>query len=304
MVISLLIPGAFFSLSGQTGMATIDRKPEKIITADAVFNSLDIDTEGNIILLDREQGQIYKYLYISDFDSSITIGGKSHRNEGFLNPVKLSVKNRQNLYVLDDVARRVILLNTNFKVSGEINFLTLNTQGTNAFGEDEIYPVNFDTSVDGTLFILNQLDNKIYVINPFGELVNTFGGLDYGAGALSQPVDIQVNDKNFVFVSDTVEQEIKVFDNFGIFRTTMIPGAGFRWDGFSISKNYLICFDKTQIFLKNLVSGKGIRFQTGKQVNLNDIKLKGDYLYLLLENEVHLYPLTSMEFLQPVSGDH
>lgn len=259
------------------------------IATRSACESLEVDNEGNILLLDTDQSQLYKLFHNTRYDSAIVIGGKSHRNEGFLHPVKISVKNRQNLYLLDDVARRIILLNTNFKPAGEFNFLSpiISRQG---FREEiDIYPVNFDISVDGTQFILNQLDNKIYVFDPSGNFQLSFGGLDYGQGALTAPVDVQVNEKNYVFVSDTIAGEIIVFDNFGVYRTTKKPQPAFRWKKFQIAGNTLLCFDPKNIYLENMLTGQSytIVVPTGQPVT--DLKLKGEYLYLLQKNAVNLY---------------
>ncbi|MEL7534506.1 MAG: hypothetical protein AAFN10_24580, partial [Bacteroidota bacterium] len=66
--------------------------------------------------MDSEQGILYKYFALSDYDSLITIGGKGNRSEGFLNPSHLSVQNRQTLYLLDDASQRIILLSPNFRL--------------------------------------------------------------------------------------------------------------------------------------------------------------------------------------------
>ncbi|MEZ4774431.1 MAG: hypothetical protein R3D00_14695 [Bacteroidia bacterium] len=259
------------------------------ITTASACESIEVDSEGNILLLDTDQSQLYKLFRNTGYDSAIVIGGKSFRNEGFLHPVKMSVKNRQNLYLLDDVERRIILLNTNFKLAGEFNFLQPVTSQQGFREETDIYPVNFDISVDGTQFVLNQLDNKIYVFYPSGGLQLSFGGLDYGQGVLKAPVDVQVNEKNYVFVSDTIAGEIMVFDNFGSYRTTRKPQTDFPWKKFHLAGNTLLCFDQKNIYLENMLTGQYYTINAPNKVLVTDLKLKGEYLYLLQKNAVNLY---------------
>ncbi|MEZ4826317.1 MAG: 6-bladed beta-propeller [Bacteroidia bacterium] len=289
MAIIAILLSARMSAFGQDTLFNL-RSPLQTIPLNTGYESMDVDNEGNILLIDTDKSQVVKILQTTAYDSSIVIGGKSHRNEGFLHPVKISVKNRQNLYLLDDVSRKILLLNTNFKVAGEINFLTPPPDVNGSFGgESDIYPVSFDVSMDGTLFVLNQFDNKVYVFYPSGKFQLSFGGLDYGSGALLHPVDIQVNEKNYVFVSDTATGQILIFDNFGVFRTKRKPQTAFAWKNFHLSGNSLICFDSGHIYLENLVTGKNHSLTLPPDQTLTDLKLKGEYLYLLQKNAINLY---------------
>ncbi|MDX2246587.1 MAG: 6-bladed beta-propeller [Bacteroidia bacterium] len=285
----LLYLNASTALLGQWEALRSGLKPFETVPLTSDCEMIEVDNERNLLLLDSDQSQLTKFFFNTGYDSSIVIGGKSHRNEGFLHPVKISLKNRQNLYLLDDVERRMVLLNTNFKVSGEIRFFGAGSVSNNFLGETEIYPINFDVSVDGTLFILNQLDNKIYVFSPAAVFQLSFGGLDYGPGAIVAPVDIQVNEKNNIFISDTSAGKILVFDNFGNYQATRQPQAGFRWKKFQVSGNTLICFDPKNIYVENMITGQNFSVAVPENVLITDLKLKGEYLYLLQKNAVNLY---------------
>ena len=253
-------------------------------------NRLLVDEEGNFIFLQTEESKLHKFISLSGYDSAIHIGGRANRAEGFLNPIEIRLQGRQVLYVLDEVARRVILLNTNFKIIDELNLIDLEAGFAGRELPEEIMPTHFDVSAIGELYLLNQLDNKVYKLNAFGELEASFGGLDYGDGSLYEPVWLQVDQNNFVYVADTSDQIIKVYDNYGIFRYEMRPEAPARWQRFVIQSGLLLLFDSRSIHILSLKDMKGKSFYPNLSSPILDLSLQGDFLYLLTENTVHLYP--------------
>ena len=285
----LLISFIITSCYAQVVKEDLFNQPTKIISNLPLAADIDIDDEGNILLIDPVQSQVFKFLKSSNYDSSIVIGGKNGREEGFLSLKKIVVKNRQNLYLLDDADRRIILLNTNLKIIGNTNFLDLNNNSNSFEDDEEIYPISFDISIAGEQYILNQQNNKVYKFNPFGKLENTFGGLDYGAGSLLEPVEVILSKDNFVYLTDTTNQQLTVFDNYGVYRYKLKPLSSFKWQGLVIVGPLLICYNHQFIHTENLQSGKYISYTPKVDGKIIDLKVKGEFIYLLLENAVHLY---------------
>ncbi|WNJ19425.1 hypothetical protein [Pontibacter sp. G13] len=253
-------------------------------------NAITVDSEGNVILLESEQGILVKMLQAWGFDSTVSIGGLGNRSEAFLHPVEAHQKNRQTLYILDDVERRVVLLDKQLQITGQIDFLSLNIapNSTNEIASDLI-PVSCDVTVTGEMMILNQADNRVISLNTAGAVNNTFGGLDYGAGSLSEPVELRIDVRNNVYVSDTVEQLIHVFDIFGVYQFDLEPQTTFRWNRFRIYDRLLICFTEDQLHLEDLVSGSTKNLKIPEGFTLRDVALNRDFLYLLFGNSVHLH---------------
>ncbi|MEM6262378.1 MAG: hypothetical protein AAGI38_07720 [Bacteroidota bacterium] len=283
-----IISGLLLLGSVHLGISQTDslfRVSARVLSGLPAASQLEVDTEGNLTLLDPDQNRIYRYFALSDFDSSIFVGGYGIREEGFLEPSLIKVRNRQETYVLDEGARRLVLLNTNFKVVGETRFLDIERGQQDL----ELYPFNFALSPAGEKFLLNRFDNKIYKINAFGELETSFGGLDYGDGALEGPAEVRIRDNSFVLVSDTLGQNIKVFNYFGIYESTIIPKTSFRWQKFRLFGQIILCYDAHNIAIGNLTTNQYREYQVQNPGPILDVALSRQYIYLLRENEVHLY---------------
>ncbi|MCB0840336.1 MAG: hypothetical protein KDD63_14820 [Bacteroidetes bacterium] len=277
------------SLHAQLVKDGLFNNPELTITEIPAASNMDIDDEGNILLIDPVKSQVFKLLKDTRYDSSIVIGGRNQREEGFLSLKKVVSKNRQSIYILDDADRRITLLNTNLKIIGNTHFLNLE----NFDNDEEIYPISFDISIAGEQYVLNQQDNRIYKFNPFGKLENVFGGLDYGAGSLFHPVDVIVSANNFVYVVDTSAQNLMVFDNYGVFRYKLEIKAPFRWSQVSVSASLIICYNQSQVYIENIQSGKNQLFKPELPNRIRDVKIKGSSIYLLTEKEIFLYKIKS-----------
>lgn len=252
---------------------------------------IDIDNENNIYLLNTKKNKIYKYLADTKYDSVYSIGGTSTRSEGFFHPVKISSKNRQSIFVLDDVKRKLVLLNTNLKNIGELNFLENEEINT-----EEIFPIAFDISEWGDLFVLNYTDNKIYKYNEKGFANLSFGGLDYGEGQLLNPVNISINSQNFIFAGDSSGQFVKVFDIYGVFQYSVSTQKlfSYRWKNFSIAGDNIVFFDNKNITLYHLPSDEILSLPLNEKINPLDIKdvvLKGNSLYVLNGNNLYLFSI-------------
>lgn len=252
-------------------------------------HSLEVDDEGNLILLEEQAGRLHKFFVNTAYDSAISIGGKSGRQEGFLHPVSVSARNRQHIYLLDDLARRIVLLSTDFQVVGEFDFFSLRTAPGAVREATEIYPQAFDCGITGETFVLNQLDNRVYKLDLAGEVVLEFGGMDYGQGALVNPVGIALSDDNDVWVSDTAEQAFFVFDYLGVFRYRKSVQTGFRWQDFSLYGTFLVCFDAHTLYLEHLPSGRSREYIIPGESPLRDVKLSKDFIYLLFEKVINIH---------------
>lgn len=269
------------------------------VSLPSASSQLKVDEEGNLLVLDSENAKLTKYFANTEFDSTLVIGGKSNRQDGFLHPIKIAQKNRLNLYLLDDVQRRIVLLTINFKIVQALDFSALAVRLESLGEESEIFPQSFDINPAGEVFMLNQFDNKVIKVNNFGDVEAVFGGLDYGEGSLYDPIELALSDQNWVYISDTSEQELKVFDAYGVYRYRFQPKTNFRWKKFILSGPNLLCFDDQNVYFEHLSSGDKQSFSFPESHHIRDLELKGSFFYVLLENEislqknsVHIYRLT------------
>ncbi|MEM9986916.1 MAG: hypothetical protein AAF804_17620 [Bacteroidota bacterium] len=247
-------------------------------------NQLLVDEEENLILLDSEQAVIYRLLSAYEYDSMLFIGGRSNRLEGFVHPIKLSLQNRQALYVLDDAQARLVVLNPNLRIVQSTEYLR-----DQLTVESSLFPVSFAVGPLGELFFINRSDNRVVKINSFGEEELRFGGGDYGPGALYDPVGIEVDEQNFVYVSDTTEQLVQVYDLYGVHRFRLQPDLNFRWKEVSLFRPWLIFHGPDQIAVLNLVSNEFLKLPFDWPKPIIDVFLRGDYFYVLGPSKVSAF---------------
>jgi hypothetical protein len=262
---------------------TIDSIPENI-------TDIEVDQEGNLYLLQTAKHRLHKYFQMTKYDSVQTIGGKGIGEEGFNFPSKVSVPNRQSVFILDQMNRRLVQLNTNLKVLMDVDFLTLEANLPSADVES-FWPISFAVGPSGELFFLNQDDIRIYKFTTAGTLERAFGGLDYGAGSLAEPIDIVMNAANLVFAVDSANQKVSIFDLYGTYQHNLSFPLDFRWKRMSTMDENLIFLGDHKIFLYNMFSKKGQIFRLPHPEKLVDAVGSRDFIYLLFENRVDLYPL-------------
>lgn len=275
-------------LYGQSAEDSLLSQP--ILSFDPGVSLIDfeIDAEGNILLLDG-QNHLLKYLISTGYDSCIIAGGTNIRSEGFLNPTKIVVRNRQSVYVLDQGMQRIMLFNTNLKFIGETNFLQIENLSDWLNSNETIVPLSFDVNSAGEKFILNGQDNRVYRMGVLGTIAKAFGGIDYGEGSLYDPVDLQIRSNNDIWISDTSEQQVLVYNLYGIFQEVVQPEIDFRWQAFHIEGNTLFLYDAQRIFAFDIRTQQGKYLSLTLKEPLQTLDLHGNKLYLLVGNEVHLF---------------
>lgn len=271
---------------------TIDsfQTPLKVIPVVSA-NSLLVDSEQNILLLDPQKSLIYKYLSITQYDSSIVIGGKGKGREAITQATKMSMPNRQQLYILDEAQSRLLLMNINFKLLRNFDFLQL-ASSNSILEELEIFPQSFSVNSFSELYVLNQLDAKVYQFDAKNELVRQFGGLAYGAGSLTNPVDVQAHIDQRVYVSDTLAQSITVFSNYGLYLYTLSSDTILNWKRFHLFEKYIIYVTPNSIYIQYLPTRELIHLPLALASPLLDVYFTKDFIYLLFEGAIHIYSIT------------
>lgn len=249
--------------------------------------AIEIDQENNIFLLSPSKHRLYKLYSNTAYDSVQTIGGKGIGNEGFNHPSKLIVPNRQSVFVLDELNRRIVQLNTNLKVTQETNFLTLrNTVQDSDLGD--LLPIGFTVGPTGELFLLNQEDLKVWKFTFDGNLERAFAGLDYGEGSVVDPCDIIINRESNVFIVDCEDQSVLVYDLYGTFQYRLAVPTPFAWARAKVFARTVIYFDQSQLFFYNTFTQNAGPFLETEQ-DIVDLALNGEFMFVLFENQINLY---------------
>ncbi|MEH2223765.1 scytonemin biosynthesis PEP-CTERM protein ScyF [Nostoc sp.] len=74
--------------------------------------------------------------------------------------------------------------------------------------------------ISGNIFVADQYNNRVQVLDPNGNPLLAFGSAGSGPGQLLQPIGIEVDDQENVYVADSINSRVQVFDKNGNFLTS------------------------------------------------------------------------------------
>ena len=247
---------------------------------------LAVDEEYNLILLNPEQGLVHKVL-APDYDSTITAGGRGVRTEGLLSPTRLAVFSRQRIFVLDEDQRKAVVLSANLRPAEAIDFLDADRPD-----ESPDYPIDIVVSPAGELYVLDGLNGKVYMYDAFGKLRLTFGGQDYGDGALYKPVSLAIDgESRQVWVLDTARKDAVVYSRFGEYLFAESYHSTTPIEGLELGGDWRIFYEPKTLIIKSRGSNA---FRTRMKIlppYNESVHIVGNKLYVLRGNEVHLQNL-------------
>lgn len=252
-------------------------------------SSLQLDGEENVYLIDESRTKIFKYLAAYQYDSVQSLGGKSHREEGFLEIATLDLSNRQTGYILDEGNQRISLIHPNLRVLQDLS-LTAVSASSRVDAPQDMLMGDMAANAAGELFLLNLLDNQIYVLSAQGEWTLTFGGTDYGDGAILEPEGLLLSADNYLYVAEPAYHRIQVFDIFGTFRYSLPIKTESVWVDFQLNGQILLLISADALTFLDLRTQQqqSYSFPTA---GIIDVYWGQQGVYFLTENQVHLYPL-------------
>ncbi len=286
-ILLALINLSFCLANGQNRLDSLLKAPVRQLALEVKAERIRVDGEGNIFLLSPEKRQIYKLLFASNYDSLIFLGGASAREDGLLHPIDIRSKNRQRIYVLDDASRKLILFNTNLKVLQSFDFLSLSDD---IESNDEVFPIAFDLSPTGELFVLNQWDNQILrfsnQLNPNGK----FGGTNYGEGSLFDPIYLEVDDKQFIHVWDREPQAILVYSLYGILEYRIDLPESWKGDDFQILGEYILSHYKNALHIYHKPTRSFRQLDLSPLPPVIDLAANRQHFYFLTTKGIYIYP--------------
>ncbi|MCI4670630.1 MAG: hypothetical protein MRZ79_21020 [Bacteroidia bacterium] len=248
---------------------------------------IDVDVEGNILLLSSEDRQVFKVLKQFKYDSLISIGGASAREEALFHPIDIRSNNRQRIYVLDDVGQKLVLLNINLKILQTFDFAQVNAASE---GDDDIFPMGFCLGPTGELFILNQWDNTILrfsnQLNPNGQ----FGGTNFGEGSLFQPTFMESSTQQQIFVWDEEQHKILVYSQYGVFLYGLELKDINECKRIRIVGSSLMLLDKSKLHLVHLPTKSKKSFLLDSKAEIHDFSANRQNFYFLTASGIYISP--------------
>lgn len=174
---------------------------------------LAVDMSGDLFVADTGNDRVQKLNRDGTF--LMEVGGSGWGNGQFDKPVGVAAGKGLEIYVSDSRNRRIQVFNLNLRLlsiiggpeaNGAIEMGTLG--GIAVSGSDEILFGDIDA-------------DQLVQIDTYSRIDHSFGGFGYGAGNLRRPLGVAVESRKAVYVCDSENDRIAVFDRFGNFQKTL-----------------------------------------------------------------------------------
>ncbi|BAY46437.1 hypothetical protein SAMD00079811_40490 [Scytonema sp. HK-05] len=138
----------------------------------------------------------------------------------FFGPSGVTFDKAGNVYVGDFNGERILKFTSDGQPLGVIG----GTRGT-APGEFQGVAGIRISPVSGNIFVADQYNNRVQVLDPNGNPLLAFGSAGSGSGQLQQPIGIEVDEEENVYVADSINSRVQVFDKNGNFLTSFGENA-------------------------------------------------------------------------------
>ncbi|MBN3905290.1 MAG: scytonemin biosynthesis PEP-CTERM protein ScyF [Nostoc sp. NMS1] len=133
----------------------------------------------------------------------------------FFGPSGVTFDKTGNVYVGDFNGERILKFTSDGQQIGVIG----GTVGTAPGQFQGVAGVRI-SPVSGNIFVADQYNNRVQVLDPNGNSLLAFGSAGSGPGQLLQPIGIEVDDQENVYVADSINSRVQVFDKNGNFLTS------------------------------------------------------------------------------------
>lgn len=194
--------------SGSAALLRFDRAGERMdvfgtksVVQLSMPLGLDVGPDGRIYVADAKVKQV---LAFDDDGKLVAVYGAPGE---LTNPTDVAVSpDGKKLYVADAKANKIVVfgiekadLQTSFGRTG---------QGEGEFGA----PTSLEFGPEGYLFVVDQLNSRVQVLDPDGEFVDQFGALGVGFGNFVRPKDVAVDSTGLIYVTDNSFNNVQLFD--------------------------------------------------------------------------------------------
>ncbi len=179
-------------------VSTIEIKEEGGFSGFGLPEGIAITFSGEILVSDIEGDFLIKLN--SFFEYERNFGGFENIGGGLRDPVGVSVSQNGEVYVADSQNDRVAV----FDAFG--NFIK-------SFGEKILEnPKGVIIGQDQLIYVANTGKNSLVIFDPNGNLISEYGNSGWGMVNLSKPTDLKLGKENRLFVVDSLNNRILVFE--------------------------------------------------------------------------------------------
>ena len=204
----------------------------------------EINSRGEIYTLDRKQRSIVRFSPAGEFRGDVQPVGIPSPTAYV--PRSFTIDKNDNIYILDILAERVLILNSSGKYRGQIRFpdhygffcdVAVDFRGTVLLvdGVDGIvfsagkgsstfsaltgslkeyvrFPASLTTDDRGRIYLVDRNGGRIIILGQDGSFLSRQSGMGWKEGSLNYPTQMCINDKGEIFVADTRNSRVQVFE--------------------------------------------------------------------------------------------
>ncbi|MCJ7578065.1 MAG: NHL repeat-containing protein [candidate division Zixibacteria bacterium] len=205
-----------------------------------------IDPQGNLFIADTDNDRVVKCDGEGNFLKET--GGFGWEEGQFNRPTFITTDNGLNIYVADTQNKRVQRFDRNLNfistipAYGGISDKIELSDDFSGFGLLEGIAV---TSA-GELLLSDIEDDCVIKLDNFYAYSRTFGGFGYGGGSLLDPLGISVDRKGNVYVADSQNDRVAIYDLFGNFLKSLGETTLRKPGGVTVGEDGLIYVANTE----------------------------------------------------------
>lgn len=199
---------------------------------------ITIDPEGNLFIADTGNDRVVKCYGEGKFLKET--GGFGWEAGQFNRPTYIATDNGLNIYVVDTQNKRVQRFDRNLNFISTIRI----EQGGDFSGFGLLEGIAVTSG--GELLLSDIEDDHVIKLDNFYAYGRTFGGFGYGRGSLHDPLGISVDRKENVYVADSQNDRVAIYDLFGNFLKSVGDETLRKPSGVTVGEDDLIYVANTE----------------------------------------------------------
>ena len=191
-----------------------------------------VGLDGGIYVVDAGMHRVTKYSAAGD--SIASFGGFGDGERGLNRPIAIAAGPGTDIFVADRNNHRIVRLDRNLAYQSTIARRDADVR-SGAFG----YPLDVVASRQGDLYVLDGEHRRVVVFGADGRFLRLIGDVGAGKGRLHDPIAIDLDEQDRLYVLESNGGILQIYDPFGTFlRRFTLPGK-VGIDRFSVDRGHL-----------------------------------------------------------------
>jgi DNA-binding beta-propeller fold protein YncE len=171
-----------------------------------------VNQRGELFIADYGNDRIVKM--DSSFNFLGEYGGFGETNSSLSGPSSIALDNASNLYIVDSGNSRIV------RIDGRLNFISTQSGFTRETSYFFDRPLCVAVSKRGDIYVGDNGLGDCYKLDPFFNYTFDFGARNSTSG-VGCPSSIGIGDGYQIFVADSENGRVMIFDDFGIYNQSI-----------------------------------------------------------------------------------